>query len=67
MTVPHKYLDRPGYQLMLISRNFPQTNPDWNKSFLLLYTLAKSKNIPVIVVTSNRTEAENWLKNKCTQ
>ena len=55
-------LDMPGFQLMLISRGFPQTNPRWNKSFLLLYTLAKSKNIPVILVTSNRPEAEEWVK-----
>jgi uncharacterized membrane protein YphA (DoxX/SURF4 family) len=55
-------LDRPGYQLMLISRSFPQTNPRWNKSFTLLYTLARSKNIPTILVTSNRPEADAWLK-----
>jgi uncharacterized membrane protein YphA (DoxX/SURF4 family) len=58
----HQILGRSGYQLMLISRSFPQTNPRWNKSFLLLYTLAKSKNIPVILVTSNQPEAEAWLK-----
>jgi DoxX len=55
-------LERPGYQLMVIARNFPETNPNWNKSFVLLYTLAKTKNIPVFVVTSNRNEAENWLR-----
>ncbi len=47
---------------MLISRNFPKTNPQWNKGFILLYTLARSKNIPTIVVTSNRPEADAWLK-----
>jgi hypothetical protein len=55
-------LGRPGYQLMIISRSFPKTNPQWNKEFILLYTLARSKNIPVIVVTSNRLEADAWLK-----
>lgn len=54
-------LGRPGYQLMLISRSFPQSSQSWDKTFLLLYTLAKSKNIPVILVTSNRAEGENWL------
>jgi len=54
-------LGRPGYQLMLISRSFPQSSQPWDKTFLLLYTLAKSKNIPVILVTSNRTEGQNWL------
>ena len=54
-------LEKPGFQLMLISRNFPETNPHWDKSFLLLYTLAKSKNIPVFLVSSNRPEAEAWL------
>jgi uncharacterized membrane protein YphA (DoxX/SURF4 family) len=54
-------LGRPGYEMMLISRSFPQSPQAWDKTFLLLYTLAKSKNIPVILVTSNRTEGENWL------
>ena len=55
-------LERPGYQMMLISKNFPQIDPPWNKEFILLYTLAKAKNIPVILVTSNRVAAEAWLK-----
>jgi hypothetical protein len=46
---------------MLISRSFPQNIESWNKPFMLLYTLAKSKNIPVILVTSNRSEGERWL------
>ena len=46
---------------MLISRNFPETNPHWNKQFILLYTLARSKNIPIVVVTSNRQEASAYL------
>ncbi len=54
-------LGRPGYQLMLISGSFPQSSQTWDKTFLLLYTLAKSKNIPVVLVTSNRTAGENWL------
>jgi len=54
-------LGRSGYQLMLISGSFPQSSQTWDKTFLLLYTLAKSKNIPVILVTSNRTAGENWL------
>jgi hypothetical protein len=54
-------LDRPGFQLMLISRSFPVTNPHWNKQFILLYTLAHSKNIPIILVTSNRQEASSYL------
>ena len=58
----YQILDRPGSLVMLISRSFPQINPHWNKAFLLLYTLAKSKNIPVILVTSNKAEAGAWLK-----
>jgi uncharacterized membrane protein YphA (DoxX/SURF4 family) len=54
-------LGRSGYQLMLISRSFPQSGQAWDKTFILLYTLAKSKNIPVILVTSSRSEGENWL------
>jgi uncharacterized membrane protein YphA (DoxX/SURF4 family) len=54
-------LDRPAYQVMLISRSFPQSNPYWNKAFMILFTLAKSKNIPVILVTSSRAEGMAWL------
>lgn len=54
-------LDRPGYKLLLFSRSFPETNPSWNKAFTLLYTLAKTKNIPVYIVTSNRPEANVFL------
>jgi uncharacterized membrane protein YphA (DoxX/SURF4 family) len=54
-------LDKPGYLLMLISKNFPNPNPHWNKQFILLYTLARSKNIPMIVVSSNKPEAAAWM------
>ena len=54
-------LEKPGYQLMLISGNFPETNPRWNKAFMLLYTLAKSKYIPVFLVSANRPEAVSYL------
>ena len=54
-------LNKPGYLLMLISRSFPATNPSWNKQFILLFTLARSKNIPVILVTSARQEASTYL------
>jgi uncharacterized membrane protein YphA (DoxX/SURF4 family) len=53
--------DEPGYQIMLISRNFRETDPHWNKYFILVYTLAKSKNIPVFIATSNRPEANAYL------
>lgn len=55
-------LEKPGYQLMLISGSFPQINPFWNKAFIVLYTLAKSKNIPVFLTSSNLPEAKAWLK-----
>jgi hypothetical protein len=54
-------LDKPGFQLMLISKTFPEPAPRWNKFFNLIYTLARSKNIPVVLVTSNRSEAEAWM------
>ncbi len=54
-------LDRPGYKLLLFSRNFPETDPAWNKPFSVLYALTKSKNIPVYFVTSAREEANAYL------
>jgi len=55
-------LEKPGYQIMLISRSFPLTSASWNPDFILLYTLAKSKNIPVFLVSSNRPEAKAWVE-----
>jgi len=57
----NQILERPGYKLILFSRAFTESNPQWNKSFFLLYTMAKLKNIPVYLVTSNRSEAETFL------
>jgi hypothetical protein len=54
-------LERDGYKMLLFSRYFPETNPQWNKAFTLLFTIAKSKNIPVYIVTSNRREADAFL------
>lgn len=54
-------LDKPGYKLILFSRNFPETNPSWNKPFSIIYTMARSKNIPVYFVTGNRGESDAFL------
>lgn len=54
-------LDRPGFKLLLFSRNFPETNPEWNKSFSVLDALSKAKNIPVYFITANRGEADAFL------
>jgi uncharacterized membrane protein YphA (DoxX/SURF4 family) len=54
-------LGRPGYKLLLFSRNFPETDPSWNKAFSVLYALAKSKSIPVYFITASREEANAYL------
>jgi uncharacterized membrane protein YphA (DoxX/SURF4 family) len=54
-------LDRSGYKLIVFSRNFPEADPSWNKPFSVLYTLSKSKNIPVYFITANRGEANAYL------
>ncbi len=54
-------LDKPGYKLILFSRNFTETNPSWNKSFSVIYAMSRSKNIPVYFVTGNRGEADAFL------
>ncbi|MDP4212642.1 MAG: DoxX family protein [Bacteroidota bacterium] len=55
-------LGRPGFKLFLFSRNFPETDPSWNKPFSVLYALAKSKNIPVFFITADRDEANAYLR-----
>jgi uncharacterized membrane protein YphA (DoxX/SURF4 family) len=54
-------LSRPGFKLILFARNFPETAPSWNGPFSVLYSMAKSKQIPVYFVTSNRGEADAYL------
>jgi uncharacterized membrane protein YphA (DoxX/SURF4 family) len=54
-------LGRPGYKLLLFSRNFPDTNPDWNKPFSVIYSLARARNIPVYIITSSREQADQYL------
>jgi len=55
-------LNRPGYQLMLISRNFRETNPAWNKDFAVILSIARAKQIPVILVSSDVAQATAWLE-----
>jgi len=54
-------LNRPGYQLMLISRSFRETNPAWNKDFAVILSVARAKQIPVILVSSDVAQATAWL------
>jgi uncharacterized membrane protein YphA (DoxX/SURF4 family) len=54
-------LDRPGFKLVVFSRDFPETAPAWNQPFSVLFTLCKSKNIPVYFVTSDREGADTYL------
>jgi len=54
-------LNRPGYQLMLISRSFTETNPSWNRDFAVILSLARAKQIPVILVSSDAAQATAWL------
>jgi hypothetical protein len=54
-------LNRPGLKLMIFSRNLPEANPSWNKPFSVLYSLARSKHIPVYLVTASREEADAYL------
>lgn len=55
-------LEMDGYKILLFSRFFPESNPNWNKAFTLLFTIARTKNIQVYFVTSNQTEADHFLK-----
>ena len=52
-------LDRPGYKIFIFSRRFPGDAEQ--ASITTLYTLARSRQIPVYIITSSRPEADAFL------
>jgi uncharacterized membrane protein YphA (DoxX/SURF4 family) len=54
-------LDQKGYKLFLFIKTFDQPNPDWAKEFSVIYTYARSKNIPVYFISSDYENVGNWL------
>ena len=54
-------LDKKGFKLFLFIRNMGDYPPDWNAAFSVLFTMAKSKKIPVFFITGDYENVSDWV------
>ncbi len=50
-----------GYKLFLFTKGIEEESPSWNKEFLVILTMAKSKRIPVYFITSDYDNMRSWM------
>jgi len=55
-------LELKGYKIFLFAKEIPETDPSWNKEFIVVLSLAETKNIPVFIITANDVDAKNYLE-----
>jgi uncharacterized membrane protein YphA (DoxX/SURF4 family) len=53
-------LTAKGYKLFLFIKEFKDESPYWNKAFSVILTMAKSKRIPVMLITGDYDNLEPW-------
>jgi uncharacterized membrane protein YphA (DoxX/SURF4 family) len=52
-------LNEKGYKLFLFLKELPE-NRDWARTFGLILTAAKAKNVPVFVITADFEDVNEW-------
>lgn len=57
-------LNTHGEYYLFFIKNFTKENNDWMKNFVMIYTFAKNKNIPVFIITSEPEEAQQFFNVK---
>jgi uncharacterized membrane protein YphA (DoxX/SURF4 family) len=50
-----------GYKLFLFSREAPVGNPDWVRAFGIILTMAKSKKLPLLMITGDYDGLMDWV------
>jgi uncharacterized membrane protein YphA (DoxX/SURF4 family) len=55
-------LEAKGFKLLLFMKEVLDEHPDWNKSFSVVLTMAKSKHIPVIFITGDYDHMVSWVE-----
>jgi uncharacterized membrane protein YphA (DoxX/SURF4 family) len=54
-------LQQKGYKLFLFSMGMSEESPSWDKAFSLILVTAKSKGIPVYLITSDFEGVSAWI------
>jgi len=55
-------LEAKGFKLFLFMKEVLDEHPDWNKTFSVVLTMAKSKHIPVIFITGDYDHMLSWVE-----
>jgi uncharacterized membrane protein YphA (DoxX/SURF4 family) len=54
-------LGQKGYKLFLFTKEIEEESPSWNKEFIVILTMARSKKIPVYFITSDYDGMRAWM------
>lgn len=55
-------LEAKGFKLLLFMKEVLDEHPDWNKTFSVVLTMAKSKHLPVIFITGDFDHLAAWVE-----
>ncbi|HEY4291152.1 MAG TPA: BT_3928 family protein [Puia sp.] len=55
-------LEEKGFKLFLFMKEVLDDHPDWNKTFSVVLTMAKSKRIPVFFITGDYDHMVSWVE-----
>ena len=55
-------LETRGFKLFLFMKEASEGNPDWNKTFNVVLTMAKSKKVPVLFITADYDRTLSWVE-----
>jgi uncharacterized membrane protein YphA (DoxX/SURF4 family) len=55
-------LTAKGYRIFFFMQEVTDQHPGWNKDFSVLLTMAKSKKIPVLVITGDYDNMMSWVQ-----
>jgi len=53
-----------GYKLFLFSREAPTGNPYWVRAFGIILTMAKSKKLPLLMITGDYDGVMDWVEHQ---
>jgi uncharacterized membrane protein YphA (DoxX/SURF4 family) len=53
-----------GYKLFLFSREAPAGNPYWVRAFGIILTMAKSKKLPLLMITGDYDGVMDWVEHQ---
>jgi uncharacterized membrane protein YphA (DoxX/SURF4 family) len=61
MDTTSEILSRKGFKLFVFSRGISTQAQEWEKAFSIIFSFAKSKKVPLYLITSDFESAEAWV------